>query len=491
MADRRARVLVALVLTMGLAAMDTTIVATALPSVVADLGGQHLFAWVFSTYLLAQTVTIPLYGKLADLYGRKPVLIAGVATFLAASAACAAAPSMLALIVFRGIQGLGAGSIQATVATVAGDLYSIAERGRVQGWLSSVWGISALVGPAAGGLFSQYVSWRWIFLINLPLGGFALWMLVRHLTERIERKKHRIDYAGAALVLGATAALIVGLLSGGSRWPWLSAPSLAVFGVAAVLVGVAVVVERHAAEPVMPGWLWTRRTLVGANLTMVVLGLIVIGMNTVLPTYAQQVSGLSPTAAGFVLAAMSITWPISSSLSNRLYLRIGFRDTALAGTLLVVLATGVLVLVPASGPAWQLVVATVVMGGGFGLMSTSMLVGTQSTVRYGRRGVVTGGTMFGRYLGQSIGAAVYAAISNASLTAALAQPVPGLGPLPDQVDGIGRILAADPGSAVARYLRTAVHDASHQVFLALLGTAVLGVACVLIAPRRFPVVEDR
>lgn len=491
MADHRARVLVALVLTMGLAAMDTTIVATALPSVVADLGGQHLFAWVFSTYLLAQTVTIPLYGKLADLYGRKPVLIAGVATFLVASAACAAAPSMLALIVFRGIQGLGAGSIQATVATVAGDLYSIAERGRVQGALSSVWGISALVGPAAGGLFSQYVSWRWIFLINLPLGGFALWMLLRHLRERIERKKHRIDYAGAALVLGATAALIVGLLSGGSRWPWLSVPSVGVFGVAAMLTAAAVVVERHAAEPVMPGWLWTRRTLVGANLTMVVLGLIVIGMNTVLPTYAQQVSGLSPTAAGFVLAAMSITWPISSSLSSRLYLRIGFRDTALAGTLLVVLATGVLVLVPPSGPAWQLVVATVVMGGGFGLMSTSMLVGTQSTVDYGRRGVVTGGTMFGRYLGQSIGAAVYAAISNASLSAALTRPVADLGARPEQVDGIGPALTADPESAVAHYLRTAVHAASHQVFLALLGTAVLGVACVLIAPRRFPIVDDR
>jgi len=491
MADRRARVLVALVLTMGLAAMDTTIVATALPSVVADLGGQQLFAWVFSTYLLAQTVTIPLYGKLADLYGRKPVLLAGVAAFLAASAACAAAPSMLTLIVFRGIQGLGAGSIQATVSTVAGDLYSIAERGRVQGWLSSVWGASALVGPAAGGLFSQYVSWRWIFLINLPLGGFALWMLVRHLHEHIERRRHRIDYAGAVLVLGATAALIVGLLSGGSRWPWLSVPGIGVFAVAALLAAAAVVVERHAAEPVMPGWLWTRRTLVGANLTMVVLGLLVIGLNTVLPSYAQQVSGLSPTAAGFVLAAMSITWPISASLSNRLYLRIGFRDTALAGTLVTVAATGVLVAVPPAGPAWQLLLATVVMGAGFGLISTSMVVGTQSTVDFGRRGVVTGGTMFGRYLGQSIGAAVYAAIVNASLVDALRSPVTDIGPVPHRVDDIGRVIARHPDSGVAAFLRGAVHDATHLVFLALLGTAVVGVACVLIAPRRFPVVDDR
>ncbi|MGH3444486.1 MAG: MFS transporter, partial [Nocardioidaceae bacterium] len=185
--DQRTPVLVALILTMALIAMDTTIVATAIPQVVGDLGGFSLVGWVFSVYLLAQTVTIPIYGKLADLYGRKPILVVGVLVFLVGSLLSAAAWNMVALIAFRALQGLGAGSIGATVNTVAGDMYDVSERGRVQGWLSSVWGISAVIAPAIGGLFAEYVSWRWIFLVNLPIGAIALTLIVRGVHEKVER----------------------------------------------------------------------------------------------------------------------------------------------------------------------------------------------------------------------------------------------------------------------------------------------------------------
>ncbi|HET8970015.1 MAG TPA: MFS transporter, partial [Candidatus Nanopelagicales bacterium] len=329
--DGRTRVLVALMLTMALVAMDTTIVATVIPQVVGDLGGFALIGWVFSIYLLAQTVTIPVYGKLADLYGRKPVLVVGVVIFLVGSALSALSWSMVALIAFRGLQGLGAGSIGATVNTVAGDLYDVRERGRIQGWLSSVWGISAILGPAIGGLFAEFATWRWIFLVNLPLGALALLLIVRHLHEKVERRRHRIDYAGAVLVLFAAGLLILGLLQGGTAWPWLSAPSVLVFALSVLAAGAAVVVERRAAEPMMPPWLWTQRVTAGSYAATMVAGLLVIGLVTFLPTWAQAVLGLGPVAAGFVLATMSIAWPLASTFSSRLYLRIGFRDTAVVG----------------------------------------------------------------------------------------------------------------------------------------------------------------
>src|SRR5580693_10520288 len=234
---RRGPVLIALMTAMALAAMDNTIVATAIPQVVRDIGGFSLFSWVFSSYLLTQTVTIPLQGRLADQWGRKPVLIIGTIIFLAGSALCASSWSMVSLIAFRAVQGIGAGGVQATVNTLAGDLYDLAERGRVQGWLSSVWGISAVIGPVLGGSLAQYASWRWIFLINLPVGAAAVALIARYLHEQVSRTRHRIDAAGALAVLVGAGALMFGLLQGGVAWPWWSLPSVAVFAVAILATG--------------------------------------------------------------------------------------------------------------------------------------------------------------------------------------------------------------------------------------------------------------
>jgi multidrug resistance protein len=327
-ATQRRWILAALMMTMMLAAMDTTIVSTAIPQIIGDLGGFALFTWVFSIYLLAQTATIPIYGKLADTFGRKPILVVGTLIFLGGSVASALAWNMVALIVFRGLQGLGAGSIMATVNTLAGDLYSVRERARIQGWLSSVWGVAAVVGPTLGGAFAEYASWRWIFLINLPIGVLSIILIGRFLHEQPQYRRHRIDYAGAGLLLVAGGSLIFGLLQGGQTWPWLSAPSIGVFALAAVLIAATVLVERRASEPIMPAWLWRQRVLVGTNLAMIGMGLVMMGPNAYLPTFGQSVLGLGAIAAGFVLATMSIGWPLASSLSGYLYLRIGYRDTA-------------------------------------------------------------------------------------------------------------------------------------------------------------------
>ena len=246
----RGWILAGLMAMMMLAAMDTTIVSTAIPQIVGDLGGLALVSWVFSIYLVAQTVTIPVYGKLSDLLGRKPVLMGGAALFLLGSVACSLAWNMHALIAFRGLQGLGAGAIMATVMTLAGDLYTVQERGAVQGWLSSVWGMAAIAGPLLGGALAEYASWRWIFLVNLPIGAVALLLVGRDLHEVFQRRTPRIDVAGAALLCVALGLLIVGVLEGGQSWPWLSWPMALILGGATVLV---IGMRRHRGEP-GEGW---------------------------------------------------------------------------------------------------------------------------------------------------------------------------------------------------------------------------------------------
>jgi EmrB/QacA subfamily drug resistance transporter len=482
-------VLIALMVTMALSAMDNTVVSTAIPQVVRDLGGFSLFSWVFSAYLLTQTVTIPVYGKLADLWGRKPVLIAGTVIFLAGSALCASAWSMVSLICFRGLQGLGAGSIMATVNTLAGDLYDLEERGRVQGWLSSVWGMSAVFGPAVGGSLAQYVSWRWIFVINLPLGAAAIVLIGRFLRERVARTRHRVDVTGALMVLLAAGALIFGLLQGGVAWAWLSPPSIAVFAVAAVATAAAIIVESRAAEPIVPPWFWRRRALSGSGLAAVGLGLLLIGPSTFLPTYGQAVLGLGAVAAGGVLATMSIGWPLASAVSARFFLRLGFRDTELIGAGTCLAAIAFFLLTMGYGQVWQPVVSTFVLGFGLGLIAVCTVVGPQSTVAWEQRGVVTGTVMFCRFLGQSVGAAIFGAIFNAALAGRLrAAPASLAGRLPHHVDQVGAALTrpASLGPAAADYLRSGITAATHDVYLGLALAAVGTLVGVLvIVPRRF------
>jgi EmrB/QacA subfamily drug resistance transporter len=484
----RGRVLGAVMLSTGLVALDATIIATAVPSIVRDLGGFSQFPWLFSIYLLTQAVTTPLYGKLADSIGRKPVLFIGIGLFLLGSILCGAAWNMTALILARAVQGIGAGAVQPINVTIVGDLYSVRERARVQGYVASVWGIAAVLGPALGGVFSEYLTWRWIFFINLPLGAVAVWTLARRFHERVERRSHRVDVAGAAALTGGFSLLILGLLEGGVAWPWASVPTLVIFVVSAALLVAFVAIERRAVEPVLPLWVVSRRVLAGGNLTSLIVGALMIGLSSYLPTYAQGVLGVGPVVAGFALAALTIGWPLSASQSGRLYLRIGFRDTALVGTVFVIAGAALAALLTDHSSVWAAAAASFVLGVGLGLSASPIVVAIQSVVGWDRRGVVTGATMFSRALGSAVGAAVFGAIANATLAHRFAHPPADLaGQVPSDADA-GRLIldasAQSDHSPAAEYVRRSLFDATHHVFVGLVVLAVLMVATILLMPRR-------
>ncbi|MFD9909920.1 MFS transporter [Streptomyces sp. NPDC059063] len=485
-AERRGAVVAALMLVMALAALDATIVSTAVPQIVGALGGFSVFSWLFSGYLLAATVSLPVYGKLSDTFGRKPVLIAGSILFLAGSALCALAWNMAALIAFRVLQGLGGGALQGTVQTLAADLYPLEERPRIQAKLSTVWATSAVAGPAVGGLLTTYADWRWIFLVNLPVGAFALWLIVRHLHEPARERAPRapLDWPGALAVFAAGGALLTALVQGGVAWDWLSAPSLALFAAGLVCAGAVVVIERRAADPIIPGWVWRRRPIAAVNLALGSLGLAMVAPTVFLPTYAQSVLQLAPIAAGFVLSTMTLSWPVSAALSQHVYRRIGFRNTAMLGIGAAACVLFAFPLLPYPGSAWQPALLMLLLGAALGLFQLPLIVGVQSTVGWAERGTTTASVLFCRQIGQTVGAALFGAVANAVLSARLG----GAGSL----DAVARSLE-DPGSvADPERLRRAVDGAVDAVYV---GAGCAAVACLLVllflAPRRFPVVQEQ
>ncbi len=448
----RGPVLLALLLSVGLIAIDATVLATAVPSIVGDLGGFTQFPWLFSVYLLAQAVSVPIYSKLADQFGRKPILLAGIGLFLLGSILCGAAWSMPTLIAFRALQGLGAGAIQPMALTIVGDIYTLQERGTVQGYVASVWATAAVAGPAAGGVFAEYAGWRWVFFVNIPLCVVAGVTLLRAFHEQVTRRRHRLDYAGAALLTVGCTLLILGLLEGGQAWAWGSVTSAAVLGSGGALIVVFAFVERRAAEPVLPAWVFRRRILVTSNAVTFALGGVLLGLTSYVPTFVQGVLGTGPLVAGFALATMMLGWPLTASQSSRLYLRIGFRTTAVIGGAIVLVGCTLLALVGQDSTVVFVAVANFVVGAGMGLVAAPALIAAQSTVGWAERGVVTGTNMFSRSIGGAVGVAVFGAIANAALG-------PGE-PTPSTLD-----------------------RASHNVFLAVLVGAILMAIAIVTMPK--------
>ena len=452
--SKRGPILISLMLSTGLVAIDSTIVATAVPSIVQDIGGFASFPWLFSAYLLAQAVSVPVYAKLSDVVGRKPIILIGIGLFLLGSILCGVAWSMPALIAFRVLQGLGAGAVQPMAITIAGDIYSLTERAKVQGYLASVWAVSSVVGPTLGGVFSALGIWRGIFLVNIPLCLLAGWMLLRTFHENVEHTKHRVDYLGAGLLTASLTLLILGALEGGQAWGWTSAVSVAVFAGGVLLFAAFILVERRAAEPVLPPWVVSRRLLATTALISFGVGAVMLGLTSYVPTFLEGALATSPIVAGLALAALTIGWPISASQSGRFYLRMGFRKTAMIGITVTVIGTAVLALT-ASTPSVLLVAASCfIVGLGLGLVATPSLIAAQSSVDWNERGVVTGTNLFARSIGSSIGVAVFGAVANA-------------------------IYAGTPGGNTDPHT---VVSASGAVFLAVLAGAVLTVVAVVAMP---------
>ena len=402
-------------LSTSLVAIDSTIIATAVPSIVRSIGGFAEFPWLFSIYLLAQAVSVPVYGKLADLFGRKPVILLGIGLFFLGSILCGFAWDMTALIVFRVVQGLGAGAVQPMSITIVGDLYSLQERAKVQGYIASVWGVSSVIGPTLGGVFSEYISWRWIFFVNIPLCLLAAGMLMRNFHERVEHSHPRIDYRGAALLTSGCTLLILGVLEAGQSWAWLSLPGVSILVVGAALIAAFVAVERHAPEPVLPLWVFSRRLLLTSSLVSAAVGGILFGLTSYIPTFVQGVLGTGPVLAGFALATLTLGWPVSASQAGRLYLRLGFRACALIGCALAILGTSLLLLIDASSSVPEVAACSFVVGTGMGLVASPTLIAAQSSVGWRERGVVTGNNLFCRSIGSAVGVAIFGAVANATL----------------------------------------------------------------------------
>jgi len=429
-----------------MAAIEATIVATAMPTIVGQLGGFTYFSWVFSAFLLAQSTTTVIYGKLSDLFGRKPTLIAGIVLLLIGSLLCGFAWSMASLIVFRLIQGLGAGAIIPITATIVGDLYKLEERGRAQGMIAAVWAISGVLGPLAGALIVAHFSWAWIFWINLPLGLVTILGLLSFLHESVETHRARIDYGGALLFCICIGSLLVLLTEADLAPAWI----LVLSGVVFVAGGAWFLAhERRAPEPIVSITLWTRRLVATSNITTALAGTALIGLTTVLPIYIQGVLGRSPIVGGSALAALIVGWPLSVTFSGRLYRAFGIRRTLRAGSVLFPIgAVFLLFLGPQSSPAVA-AAGSFLMGCGMGLLSVTSMVTVQDSVEWSMRGSATASLIFARSIGSTLGATLMGTLLNVGIThygsGALARK---LHDLLNQPEGLIRLASAPAVRAV-------------------------------------------
>src|SRR3954463_7711180 len=351
-----------------------------MPTVVGDLGGIHYYSWVFTAYLLTSTVTVPIYGKLADLYGRKPVLLAGIAVFLVGSMASGLAQGIGALIAFRALQGLGAGAMQPTTLTIVGDIYNLEERARMQGVFGAVWGVAGLIGPLLGGVIVKYLSWRWVFFINVPAGIAAAALLVVSLHENVEHRRHSLDWAGSGLLTFGLTALLFGAQGGAA-----SAVGLPVAGVCLAIFFAA---ERRAPEPVLPLDLFRQRVMAVATASGALVGAGMISMVTYVPLYVQGVLGGSPTEAGSAITPMVIGWPIASAISGRMLPRVGFRVLVRSGLIISAVAAVALAALLRPGASLHVPQAmSALFGIGLGLANTALLIAVQTSVGWKQRGV--------------------------------------------------------------------------------------------------------
>jgi EmrB/QacA subfamily drug resistance transporter len=402
--SRTRRVVFGVVLSIFLGALESTVVATAMPKVVASLGQLHMYSWVFSGFLLTSTVTMPLWGRLSDLFGRRAAYLTGLVLFLVGSALSGLSRTMLELIVFRMLQGLGAGSLITIGMTIIGDLYRLERRAKMQGMISGVWGIASLVGPLLGGLLTDYVSWRWVFYLNLPFGVIAMWLIGSGLPPgRSTERKPTVDYAGIGLFAIGVSVLLLALAQARGAGDWGGFNVIGPLLVAAVTLGAFVSVERRAREPMLPLSLFANRVVLAAIVTGFLAGMAMFGAISFVPLFLQQVSGTSATVAGFVLTPFVIGWIVLSAASPRLVLRIGYRPVVFTGMVCLALSFVLLARWDVGLTPPVAMGHVLVAGVGMGLNMVPMLIAVQSVVPRTELGIATSLTQFFRAVGGAIG----------------------------------------------------------------------------------------
>ncbi|HUZ63175.1 MAG TPA: MDR family MFS transporter [Acetobacteraceae bacterium] len=474
-------VMTGLMLALTLAALDQNIVATALPQIVSDLGGLAHLSWVVTAFLVASTSTAPLYGKLSDMYGRKPAFMVSIVVFLAGSALCGQARGMVGLIGFRAVQGIGAGGLITLAQTTIGDLVTPRERGRYQGLFAAVFAACSVAGPLLGGIITQALSWRWIFYVNIPVGAAALVLIGVGLKQRPPRRAHRIDLAGAALLIGATSCTLLMLSWGGSVYPWASAPVIGPALAAVVLFVLLVRTERRAAEPILPPPLFADRVFVLGTAGIGFAAMALFAAVIFLPLFFQLVMGASPTTAGLLLAPLMGGVIVSSFGGGRLVSATGrYKTITLAGLAAATLSFLVMAWAGQSGGGvWPIEAALVLLGLGIGLTTPNLTTAIQSAVRRADLGAATSATAFFRSLGGALGVALAGAILTMRLHSLLPGGHGGAALLTGGVSRIATLPRAQHDLVVFAY-----RHALATTFLAGAAITALAFFSVLFLPER-------
>jgi len=466
-------VIASVMASMAMVAIEATIVSTAMPQIVTQLGGLHLYSWVFSSFLLTQTAMTVVFGKLADLYGRKPVMLIGIAVFLVGSILAGFAWSMPAMIVFRLIQGVGAGAIQPVTMTIVADLYPAHERGKIQGYLASVWAFAAVVGPVVGGLIIRDLSWAWIFWLNIPIGLASAAGFIAFLHEKERHDRPALDIAGAALFTIAIASLLMALTDIGTSD---NTRAVLEFGLFCVCSGLFVAQERRAPDPMISFSLWGHRPIAASNAATVLAGMALMGLTTFLPMYVQGVLHRSPVVAGFALTMVMVGWPTGATVAARSFHRFGLRQILVVGSVFLPIGAVVFALLtPDSSPIFA-GIGSLIMGFGMGTSSVSALVLIQEIVHPSQRGSATASNLFSRNLGSTLGATMFGAVLNYGLTHAK-----GIGVVTS--DQLRQVLETPPTHVGSdAIVRLALQQSLHLTFVAMLVISLAIVASAILVP---------
>ncbi len=405
-----------IMLGLALAAIEATVVSTAMPTIISQLGGLAEYGWVFSVYALTSAVMTPIFGKLSDLYGRRPVFLVGMGIFLVGSALSGLSQSMTQLIIFRAIQGVGAGALLPLSFTIAGDIFTVEQRTRIQGLFSGVWGVASLVGPVIGGLLVQYASWRWVFYVNVPLGLLAVGMVWWGLTEPApHRSRVQIDYLGALTLSISVVALLLAMMEGGNLWPWASWQTALLLIAAVTSFLVFLRVERRAPEPLIPLSLFRDRVFDVASSQGFLTGFALFGSSAFIPLFAQAVLGKTPAEAGLILTPQIIGWVIASTAGAPFILRLGYRPILLTGMTVMTIGAFMMTRLSIDTSVGYLILSQFLAGAGMGISITTLLIAAQNRVSRSRMGATTSTLTFSRSLGGTVGVSVMGAVLAALL----------------------------------------------------------------------------
>lgn len=411
---RKRNIVISLMVAMFLGAVEGTVVTTAIPTIVKALSGFELISWVFSVYLLTSAISTPIYGKLSDLFGRKNILSIGIIIFLTGSFLCGISGNMYQLIIFRAIQGLGAGAIFTVTYTIVGDIFTLSERAKVQGWLSTVWGVASLAGPFLGGFLIEHLSWNWIFFINLPFGILSIVLLQKNLDEHTEKKKVKIDFAGTIVLSASILIFLYGTMSKGEDSSLFSPKTIGASIGALILLIIFYFIEKKSSEPIIPVEIFTRINII-VNIISFFIAAVLIGVDVYMPLYMQNVLGFSPTISGLSMAPMSIAWTISGVILAKAIPLYGEKTVIGLSVFITLLSCVLLVTLSVGSSIVLVIVYASIMGFGFGGAFTTLTIVVQSSVGYSIRGAATATNALVRTIGQTIGVSILGSVINLSI----------------------------------------------------------------------------